>query len=69
MNWERGKFNWRSEYCKAHCRRKERCLELIREELIAEDPDNIFVIGMALYTDENGEDINIKLFFLLFFSF
>jgi len=28
---------------------------------LAEDPDNIFVMGMALYTDEDGEDIKIKI--------
>ena len=26
-----------------------------------EDPDNIFVMGMALYTDENGDDIKVKI--------
>jgi len=62
INWEKGSLKWRSEYCKAHCLRKERCLEFITEEkLIAEDTDNIFVMGMALYTDEDGEDIRIKI--------
>ena len=62
INWEKGSLKWRSEYCKAHYLRKERRLEFItEEELLAEDPDNIFVIGMALYTDEDGEDIKIKI--------
>jgi len=62
INWEKGSLKWRSEYCKAHCLRKERRLEFItEEELLAEDPDNIFVMGMALYTDEDGEDIKIKI--------
>jgi len=40
----------------------ERRLEFIPEEkLLAEDPDNIFVMGMALYTDEDGENIKIKI--------
>ena len=62
INWEKGSVRWRSEYCKAHCLRTERRLESItEEELLAEDPDNIFVMGMALYTDEDGEDIKIKI--------
>jgi len=61
-NWQKGSLKWRSEYCKAHSLRKERRLEFItEEELLAEDPDNIFVIGIALYTDEDGEDIKIKI--------
>jgi len=62
INWGKGSLKWRSEYCKAHCLRKERCLEFItEEELLAEDPDTIFVMGMALYTDEDGEEIKIKI--------
>jgi len=66
-NWEKGSLKWRSEYCKTHCLRKERPLEFItEEELLAEDPDKIFVMGMALYTDEDGEDIKINFFFFSF---
>jgi len=62
INWEKGSLKWWLEYCKAHCLRKERRLEFItEEELLAEDPENIFVMGMALYTDEDGEDIKIKI--------
>jgi len=62
INWEKGSLKWRLEYCKAHCLRKERRLEFITEqELLADDPDSIFVMGMALYTDEDGEDIKIKI--------
>jgi len=60
--WEIGCLKWHSEYCKAHCLRKERRLEFITEKkLLAEDPDNIIVMGMALYTDEDCEDIKIKI--------
>jgi len=46
INWEKGSLKWQSEYCKAHCLRKERRLEFItEEELLAEDPDNIFFNG------------------------
>jgi len=62
INWEKSSLKWRSDYCKAHCLRKERRLEFITEEqLLAEDADNIFVMGMALYTDEDGDDIKIKI--------
>ena len=40
------------------------CLMFItEEELLAEDQDNIFVMGMALYTDEDSKDIKINFFF------
>jgi len=62
INWEKSSLKWRSEYCKAQCLRKERRIEFITEqELLAEDPDNIFVMGMALYTDEDGDDIKVKI--------
>jgi len=62
INWEKGSLKWGSEYCKAHYLRKERGLEFItEEELLAQDPDNIFLMGMALYTDEASEDIKIKI--------
>ena len=62
INWEKGCLKWRSEYCKAHYPRKERRLEFItEEELLGVDPDNIFVMGMARYTNEDGEDIKIKI--------
>jgi len=68
INWEKGSLKWPSEYCKAHYLRKERHLEFITEqELLAEDQDNIFVIGMALYSEEEGEEIRINFFFFFFF--
>jgi len=58
LNWEKGSLDWRLEYCKAHCLTKERPLEFItEEEQLGEDSDNIIVMGMALYTDDDGEDI------------
>jgi len=62
INWEKSSLKWRSEYCKAHCLRKERRIEFItEEELLAKDPDNIFIMGMALYTDEDRDDIKLKI--------
>jgi len=63
INWEKSSLKWSSDYCKAHCLRKKRRIEFItEEELLAEDPDNIFVMGMALYTDEDGDNIKVKIF-------
>jgi len=62
INWEKSSLKWRSDYCKAHRLRKERRLEFItEEELFAEDPDNIFVMEMALYTDEDGDNIKVQI--------
>ena len=62
INWEKSSLKWRSDYCKAPYLRKEKRLEFItEEELLAEDPDNIFVMGMALYTDDDGDDIKVKI--------
>jgi len=62
INWEMGSLKWRAEYCKGHCLRKERRFAFsTEEELLADDPDNIFVMGMAPYTNEDGEDIQIKI--------
>ena len=62
INWEKGSLKWRSAYCRNNCLQKPRRIEFITDkELLAEDPDNIYVLGMALYTDEEGGDISIKL--------
>jgi len=62
INWENSSLKWCSYYCKAHCLRKERRLEFItEEELLAEDPDNMFVMGMPLYSDEDRDDIKITI--------
>ena len=54
--------SWRSDYCKACCLRKDRRLEFItKEELLAEDRYNIFVIGIALFTDEHRDNIKVKI--------
>jgi len=62
INREKGCLKWQSEYCKAYCLRQERRLEFItEEELLAEDLDNIFVMGIALYTDKDRQDFKIKI--------
>jgi hypothetical protein len=62
INWERGSLKWRSDYCKTHCLKSKCRLEFITsQELLAEDPNNIFVCGIRLWTGEDGEDISLKL--------
>ena len=62
INWERGSLKWRSDYCKTHCLRSKSRIKFITcEELIAEDPNNMFLCGMPLWTCEDGEDISLKL--------
>ena len=44
INWGRGSLKWGSEYCKTHCLRSKSRIEIITcEELLAEDPNNMFV--------------------------
>ena len=62
INWEKGILKWRSDYYKAHCLKNKSRIEFITcEELLAEDPKNMFVCRMRLWTGEDGEDISLKL--------
>ena len=59
---EKGSRKWRSDYCKTHCLIKERFLEFItEEELLAKEQDNILVMGIAFYTDEDADDIKVEI--------
>ena len=47
INWESGSLKWCSEYCKTHGLQSKSRIEFITcEELLAEDPNNMFVWGM-----------------------
>ena len=49
INWEKGSLKWRSDYCKAHCLKSKSRIEFIMcEELLAENPKNMFICGMRL---------------------
>ena len=62
INWEKGSLRWRSNYCKAHFLMARRRLVFITsEELLAEDPNEIYLLGMCRYTDEDGGDIKLIL--------
>ena len=61
INWEKGSLRWCSNYCKAHCLMARRRLVFITsEELIVEDPNEIYRLGMCRYTDEDGDDIKLS---------
>ena len=61
INWERGSLKWRSDYCKTHClRSKSRIGFITCEELLSEDPNNMFVCGMRHWTGEDREDRSLK---------
>ena len=62
INWEKGSLKRRSNYCKAHCLMARRRLVFITsEELLAADPNEIYLLGMCRYTDEDGGDIKLSL--------
>ena len=62
INWEKGSLRWRSNYCKAHwLMARGRLVFITSEELLAEDPNRIHLLGMCRYTDEDGGDIKLSL--------
>jgi len=62
INRERGGLKWLSDYCNTHCLQSKSPIEFITcEEPLAEDPNNMFVCGIRLWTGEDGEDISLKL--------
>jgi len=55
IKWEKVSQKRRSAYCKTHCVRSKSPRELFMcEELLAEDPNNMFDCGMGRWT---GEDV------------
>ena len=45
IDWERGSLKWRSDYCKKQCLESRMRIQFISsEELLADDPDRIFVL-------------------------
>jgi len=54
INWERESLKWRSDCCKTHCLGSKCRIEFIScEELLAEDPNNMFICGMRRWTCED----------------
>ena len=62
INWEKGSLKWRSNYCKAHCQMaRKRLVFKTSEELLVEDPNEIYLLGMCRYTDKDQGDIKLTL--------
>ena len=62
INWEKGSLRWCSNYCKTHClMAKTRLVFITTEELLAEDAENIDLLRICRYTDEDGGDIKLRL--------
>src|SRR5437588_2822283 len=62
IDWSLGKIKWRSDHCKKHCLPSSIKIEYTTEEQMPCKPkDQIHVIGMAVFHDEDGEDISLHL--------
>ena len=61
-NWEKGSLRWHSYYCTTHCLMvKRRLVLIIREELLAEDAENIYLLRICQHTDEYCGNIKLSL--------
>ena len=62
IDWSLGKIKWRSDHCKKHCLPSSIKIEYMTEEQMLREPkDQIHVFGMAVFHDEDGEDISLRL--------
>ena len=60
IDWSMGTIKWRSTYCRKHCLPEKVKIEWMTEEqMLRELKDQIHVFGLAIYHDEDGEDISI----------
>ncbi|CUS09015.1 unnamed protein product, partial [Tuber aestivum] len=62
IDWKVGSLTWRSDFCKANCLTKQRRLVyMMDEELLAEDPENVYFLGTVQFSDDKGEDVTVQL--------
>ena len=62
IDWTLGKIKWRSEYCRKHCLPSKIKIEwMTEEEMLREPREQRHVFGMAVFHDEDGEDISLRL--------
>jgi len=62
IDWSLGLIRWRSEYCQKHCLPSKIKIEWMTEEQMLREPkDQVHVFGAAIYHDENGDDISLRL--------
>src|SRR5215204_2571487 len=62
IDWEKGTMKWRSNYCRKHCLPSEVKIEFVSEKLMSqEDSQNVAVLGLAVFHDEDGKDVSLRL--------
>ena len=62
IDWTLGKIKWRSEYCQKHCLPSKIKIEwMTEEEMLREPKEQRHACGMAVFHDEDGEDISSHL--------
>ena len=62
IDWTNGKIKWRSEHCRKHCLPSKIKIEwMTEEEMLREPKEQRHVFGVAVFHDEDGEDISLRL--------
>ena len=62
INWHINRIQFRSEHCKRHCIPTEVEIEAIEDwEMLAEDPAEVYQVGTAVWHDDSGEDVSLRL--------
>ena len=62
IDWTNWKIKWRSENCRKHCLPSKIKIEwMTEEEMLREPKEQRHVFGMAVFHDEDGEDISLRL--------
>ena len=62
IEWTLGKIKWRSEYCRKHCLPSKIKIEwMMEEEMLREPVEQRHVFGMAVFHNEDSEDISLCL--------
>ena len=62
IDWTNGKIKWRSEHCRKHCLPSKIKIEwMTEEEMLREPTEQRHVFCMAVFHDEDGEDISLRL--------
>ena len=62
INWHTHRIQWRSDFCKKHCIPTAVEIEAIEDwEMLAEDHNEVYQIGTAVWHDEDGGDVALWL--------
>src|SRR4051812_47989376 len=62
IDWMKGTISWRSDYCRKNCLPPNKKIELISDyQMMRIKRNKRHLLGMAIFHDEDGEDIAIRL--------